>query len=94
MQELLVALGHPMRRDLLRLTSNQPRITVRSASRQLRESQSNVRYHMTSLSQSGLVESVDRKTVKGSTARFWSSTERGEGAIAFLDEIEMREGRQ
>jgi DNA-binding transcriptional ArsR family regulator len=90
---MLDALGHPLRRDLLRLTFRHPRITIRRASRDLHEQLGNVRYHMSSLKQAGLVAPVDRKAEKGSFATLWSSTERGEVAIAILETIETRGGR-
>jgi len=93
MQEILDALGHPLRRDLLQLMFEKPRITVRQASRELQGHLSNVRYHMYALTQSGLVEAVDRKAEKGSFATLWSSTERGAAAVAVLEAIETGGGR-
>jgi DNA-binding transcriptional ArsR family regulator len=87
-QEIFDALRHPLRRNLLQLAFKRPEITVRRASRDLREGMSNVRYHMHSLEQSGLVEQVDRKAEKGSFAALWSSTELGERALAILDAVE------
>jgi predicted transcriptional regulator len=73
-QELMKALLHPVRRDLLRLIVGQGELTPREASRLVRRPLSNVRYHIHTLADCGALEQGNSKLVRGSWANCWGAT--------------------
>jgi DNA-binding transcriptional ArsR family regulator len=72
--ELLVALRHPLRRQILRaMVQNEP-ISPRQISDELRQPLSNVSYHVRVLADCGVVALVDTTPVRGSMQHFYSPT--------------------
>jgi DNA-binding transcriptional ArsR family regulator len=72
--ELLVALRHPLRRQILRAMVEQDPISPRQISDELREPLSNVSYHVRVLADCGAVTLVDTTPVRGSMQHFYSPT--------------------
>ena len=72
--ELLIALRHPLRRQILRAMVRQDRISPRQISDQLRQPLSNVSYHVRVLAECGVVTLVDTTPVRGSMQHFYSPT--------------------
>ena len=65
--ELLIALRHPLRRQILRTMAEQDPISPRQISDELREPLSNVSYHVRVLADCGAVTLVVRTAFCGST---------------------------
>jgi DNA-binding transcriptional ArsR family regulator len=82
--ELLIALRHPLRRQILRTMAVQDPISPRQISDELREPLSNVSYHVRVLADCGAVELVDTEPVRGSMQHFYSSTVEEAWALAVL----------
>jgi len=82
--ELLIALRHPLRRQILRTMAVQDPISPRQISDELREPLSNVSYHVRVLADCGAVTLVDTEPVRGSMQHFYSSTVEEAWALAVL----------
>jgi predicted transcriptional regulator len=74
LQALMVALLHPVRRELLRLVVRRGQLTPREAAKLLRHPLTNVRYHIKTLADCGALELSDTKIVRGSLANCWGAT--------------------
>lgn len=72
--ELLVALRHPLRRQILRAMVEQDRLSPRQISDALREPLSNVSYHVRVLADCGAAALVGTTPVRGSMQHFYSPT--------------------
>jgi DNA-binding transcriptional ArsR family regulator len=70
----LVALRHPLRRQILRAMVQQDPISPREISDELRQPLSNVSYHVRVLADCGVVTLVDTTPVRGSMQHFYSPT--------------------
>jgi DNA-binding transcriptional ArsR family regulator len=68
---LLVALRHPMRRQLLRRMIGEKAISPRELATELDQPLSNVAYHMRVLADNGAVTLVKTKPVRGSMQHFY-----------------------
>jgi DNA-binding transcriptional ArsR family regulator len=82
--ELLIALRHPLRRQILRTMAATDPISPRQISDELREPLSNVSYHVRVLADCGAVTLVDTEPVRGSMQHFYSSTVEEAWALAVL----------
>jgi DNA-binding transcriptional ArsR family regulator len=72
---LLIALRHPLRRDILReMHDGGGRISPREISDRLKEPLSNVSYHIRVLAECGVATLVDTAPVRGSMQHFYSSS--------------------
>src|ERR1700709_2154868 len=88
--ELLIALRHPLRRQILRTMVEQDRIRPRQISDQLRQPLSNVSYHVRVLAECGVVTLVDTAPVRGSMQHFYSPAIEEPWALAVLGVSEDR----
>jgi DNA-binding transcriptional ArsR family regulator len=70
--ELLIALRHPLRRQILRAMVEQDPISPRQISDELHEPLSNISYHVRVLADCGAVTLVDTTPVRGSMQHFYS----------------------
>ena len=93
-QDLLVALGHPTRRQILREMNGRPPSSPRELTDKLDETLSNVSYHFRVLAESGVIELVTTRPVRGSTQHFYDLSLNVDWARALLaiDERPAREG--
>jgi DNA-binding transcriptional ArsR family regulator len=82
--ELLIALRHPLRRQILRTMAAQDPISPREISDELREPLSNVSYHVRVLADCGAVTLVDTAPVRGSMQHFYSPAIDEPWALAVL----------
>ena len=82
--ELLIALRHPLRRQILRTMAVQDPISPRQISDELREPLSNVSYHVRVLADCGAVTLVDTEPVRGSMQHFYSPAIDEPWALAVL----------
>jgi len=82
--ELLVALRHPLRRQILRTMVEKDPISPRQISDVLKEPLSNVSYHVRVLADCGAVALVDMTPVRGSMQHFYSPTIDEPWALAVL----------
>src|ERR1700761_8731128 len=82
--ELLIALRHPLRRQILRTMAAQDSISPRQISDELREPLSNVSYHVRVLADCGAVTLVDTAPVRGSMQHFYSTAIEEPWALAVL----------
>jgi DNA-binding transcriptional ArsR family regulator len=82
--ELLIALRHPLRRQILRTMAVQDPISPRQISDELREPLSNVSYHVRVLADTGAVVLVDTAPVRGSMQHFYSPAIEEPWALAVL----------
>jgi DNA-binding transcriptional ArsR family regulator len=82
--DLLVALRHPLRRQILRTMAAQDPISPREISDELREPLSNVSYHVRVLADCGAVTLVDTAPVRGSMQHFYSPAIDEPWALAVL----------
>jgi DNA-binding transcriptional ArsR family regulator len=89
--ELLIALRHPLRRQILRTMAVQDPISPRQISHELREPLSNVSYHVRVLADTGAVVLVDTAPVRGSMQHFYSPAIEEPWALAVLGLSEDRE---
>lgn len=71
---LLKALGHPMRRAILREMSDDDTISPSEMAPTLEESISNVSYHFRMLDRSPAIELVEEVPVRGATQHFYRRT--------------------
>jgi DNA-binding transcriptional ArsR family regulator len=82
--ELLIALRHPLRRQILRAMADQDPISPREISDELRQPLSNVSYHVRVLADCGAVTLVDTAPVRGSMQHFYSPAIEQPWALAVL----------
>ena len=82
--ELLIALRHPLRRQILRAMAEQEPISPRQISDELRQPLSNVSYHVRVLADCGAVTLVDTAPVRGSMQHFYSPAIEEPWALAVL----------
>src|SRR4029077_6618068 len=82
--ELLIALRHPLRRQILRTMAEQDSISPRQISDELRQPLSNVSYHVRVLAGCGAVTLVDTAPVRGSMQHFYSTAIEEPWALAVL----------
>ena len=82
--ELLIALRHPLRREILRAMIDQEPISPRQISDELRQPLSNVSYHVRVLADCGAVTLVDTAPVRGSMQHFYSPAIEEPWALAVL----------
>jgi len=73
-EKLLDALGHPLRRDILRAMADGKPASPRELSEALSQPLSNVSYHVRVLVQSEAVTLVRTKPTRGSIQHFYRST--------------------
>jgi DNA-binding transcriptional ArsR family regulator len=71
--DLLVALAHPLRRDILREMIGEEAISPREISGTLDRPLSSVAYHVRVLAEHGVIALVDTKQVRGSMQHFYRS---------------------
>jgi DNA-binding transcriptional ArsR family regulator len=83
-QELLVALGHPTRRQILRAMEGGPPTSPRQLTEKLGETLSNVAYHFRVLAESGVIELITTRPVRGSTQHFYGVSLQADWAQALL----------
>lgn len=69
--DLLVALRHPLRRDILRKMAGEDAISPREVAQALHEPLSNVSYHVRVLAECAAVSLVRTKPVRGSMQHFY-----------------------
>ena len=72
--ELLIALRHPLRRQILRAMAAQDSISPRQISDELREPLSNVSYHVRVLADCEAVALVSTIPVRGSVQHFYRAS--------------------
>jgi DNA-binding transcriptional ArsR family regulator len=82
--ELLIALRHPLRREILRAMAEQDPISPRQISDELHQPLSNVSYHVRVLADCNAVALVDTAPVRGSMQHFYSPTIQEPWALAVL----------
>ena len=82
--ELLIALRHPLRRQILRTIVKRDRISPRQISDELREPLSNVSYHVRVLADCRVITLVDTAPVRGSMQHFYSTAIEEPWALAVL----------
>jgi DNA-binding transcriptional ArsR family regulator len=71
--DLLVALRHPLRRDILRQMADEEAISPREIAAALRQPLSNVGYHVRVLAECAAITLVRTKPVRGSIQHFYRS---------------------
>ena len=91
-QNLLVALGHPTRRQILREMDGRPPASPRELTETLGETLSNVSYHFRVLAESGVLELVATRPVRGSTQHFYGVSLDASWAQALLAIDERPDG--
>jgi DNA-binding transcriptional ArsR family regulator len=95
--ELLIALRHPLRRQILKsMVENDP-ISPRQIADELKEPLSNVSYHVRVLADCGVASLVDTTPVRGSMQHFYSASVEEPWALAVLgitEEDESSEGEK
>ncbi|HEY5976357.1 MAG TPA: helix-turn-helix domain-containing protein [Solirubrobacterales bacterium] len=84
-QDLFVALGHPLRRRILREMNGGPPASPREVSELVDDTLSNVSYHFRVLAKSGVLELVRTRPVRGSTQHFYGVSIDAEWAQAVLE---------
>lgn len=72
--DLLVALRHPVRRDILRAMAGEEAISPREIATALQQPLSNVSYHVRVLADCAAVTLVSTKPVRGSMQHFYRAT--------------------
>jgi DNA-binding transcriptional ArsR family regulator len=93
--ELLIALRHPLRRQILRAMATKDPISPRQISDELSQPLSNVSYHVRVLADCGAITLVDTAPVRGSMQHFYSPSIDEPWALAVLglsEEDETTEG--
>ncbi len=69
--DLLVALRHPLRRDILRAMAGEEEISPRQVSYSLDRPLSNISYHVRVLAECGAIHLVRTEPVRGSMQHFY-----------------------
>jgi DNA-binding transcriptional ArsR family regulator len=82
--ELLIALRHPLRRQILKAIVENDPISPRQIADELKEPLSNVSYHVRVLADCGVAALVDTTPVRGSMQHFYSPTIEEPWALAVL----------
>ena len=82
--DLLIALRHPLRREILRAMAAKDPISPRQISDELHQPLSNVSYHVRVLADYGAVSLVDTEPVRGSMQHFYTTTIDEPWALAVL----------
>jgi DNA-binding transcriptional ArsR family regulator len=82
--ELLIALRHPLRRQILKAIVEHDPISPRQIADELKEPLSNVSYHVRVLADCGVAALVDTTPVRGSMQHFYSATIEEPWALAVL----------
>jgi DNA-binding transcriptional ArsR family regulator len=82
--DLLIALRHPLRRQILREMVEKDRTSPRQIADVLREPLSNVSYHVRVLAECGAATLVETTPVRGSMQHFYSPTIDEPWALAVL----------
>jgi DNA-binding transcriptional ArsR family regulator len=82
--ELLIALRHPLRRQILKSMVEHDPISPRQIADELKEPLSNVSYHVRVLADCGVAALVDTTPVRGSMQHFYSPTIEEPWALAVL----------
>jgi DNA-binding transcriptional ArsR family regulator len=84
-ENLLTALGHPLRREILRTMADGKPVSPRELSEALHQPLSNVSYHVRVLVQSEALKLVRTKPTRGSIQHFYRSTVQAPWAKQVLD---------
>lgn len=87
--ELLQALGHPMRRAILREMNDEDPISPSELAPLLEDSVSTVSYHFRMLGRGAAVELVEERQVRGATQHFYRRTLSRGWARKLLEEPEV-----
>jgi DNA-binding transcriptional ArsR family regulator len=74
LEKLVMALRHPLRRELLRLVKERTEISVRQGARSLSQPLGTVRYHLNVLEEAKALELGSPQLVKGSWTKLWRIT--------------------
>jgi DNA-binding transcriptional ArsR family regulator len=82
--ELLVALRHPLRRDILRAMADEEAISPREISAALQQPLSNVSYHVRVLADCAAISLVSTKPVRGSMQHFYCTSIEAPWALEVL----------
>jgi DNA-binding transcriptional ArsR family regulator len=90
--DLLVALRHPLRRDILREMAGEEAISPREIANALDQPLSNVSYHVRVLADCGAVALVSAKPVRGSMQHFYCNAIEAPWARQVLGLAENGEG--
>jgi len=86
--DLLQALGHPMRRAILREMNDEDLFSPSEVAPRLEDSVSNVSYHFRMLNRGEAVELAAEKQVRGATQHFYRRTLKHEWVRKLLEEPE------
>lgn len=92
--EVLAALRHRLRRDILRVMEDRKPISPRELADRLDESLSNVSYHVRVLAECGVIEEVATKQVRGARQHFYRCTLRAKWALTVLRAEEKQQKRR
>lgn len=84
-ENLLTALGHPLRREILRAMADDKPVSPRELSEALGQPLSNVSYHVRVLVQSEAVTLVRTKPTRGSIQHFYRNAVQAPWAQQVLD---------
>jgi DNA-binding transcriptional ArsR family regulator len=90
--DLLLALGHPLRRDILCEMSGEERISPRQIAAALNQSLSNVSYHVRVLADCAAITLVGTRPVRGSMQHFYCTAIEAPWALQVLG-LGEKEGR-
>lgn len=83
--DLLVALRHPLRRDILRTMRDEEVASPRELAATLQQPLSNVSYHVRVLAECAAVALVDTKPVRGSMQHFYRASIEAPWALEVLN---------
>jgi predicted transcriptional regulator len=89
--DLLVALRHPVRRDILRTMTGEEAISPREIASVLHQPLSNVSYHVRVLAECAAISLVDTKPVRGSMQHFYCTAIEAPWALQVLGLDEKRD---
>ncbi len=81
---LLVALGHPMRRDILRLMHGSDAISPKELSAAMKMDLNNVSYHVRKLAKCDAIALVRTRPVRGTMQHFYRFNVRAKWALVAL----------
>jgi predicted transcriptional regulator len=90
--DLLVALGHPLRREILRQMANEEATSPREIATAVDRQLSNVSYHVRVLADCAAVSLVRTKAVRGSMQHFYCMTVEAPWARQVLGLAERDDG--
>jgi DNA-binding transcriptional ArsR family regulator len=83
-QDLMAALAHPLRREIVREMIDGPASSPRDMSELLDDTLSNIAYHFRVLADSGVLRLVRTQPVRGSTQHFYEVSVDAEWVRALL----------